>query len=296
MLTMNQLKYFVTTVQLGSINKAAKVLYISQPALTKQIIKLEEQINCKLMERTYRGIELTEAGRYLYNQATMILDKLKETENHLHSFQHKKTVRIGALPSIANYFLPDFLQNKKLSFIPKVLVQDLTQMLANSVEEGKIDMAIVQDFDETLSLNVFHLFTERYVLALPKNHRLSNLEPIHFHDFISYPIYMWHDPSDLRQSLRILCNYYKKEAVFIDVPWNESLLAHILQKKGITFIPEIVSKHLKTDELEIKSIKPSSFGRKIQVIYKKEKKDIVSKIFTEPNIFDTMSVQSYFPF
>lgn len=294
MFTIQQLYYFVTTVQLGSINKASKTLYISQPALTKQMLKLEEKTNCKLMERTHKGIELTEAGQYLYNQANTILGKLKETEQRLQNFQRKNTVRIGAIPSIANYYLPNFFYQKKLSFVPKVFIQDITQMLVDAVEQEQIDMAIVQDYDEILPLEIIHLFTERYLLAVPKNHTLFEQDEIHFQDFITYPIHMWHDPSDLRHSLRTFSAHYQTEPIFVDVSWSESLLAHTLQHNGITYIPEIVGRHIDTNDLKIKWIKPRAFGRKIQVIFKKEKQELVRKIFSEPSLFDTMPINSLY--
>jgi LysR family hydrogen peroxide-inducible transcriptional activator len=296
MLTFQQLHYFVTTVQHGSINKAAKILYISQPALTKQLTSLEHQSKCKLLERTHRGIILTDAGRYLYDKANIILNKLKETELHLQHFQQKNVVRIGALPSIANFFLPTFFEQKKISYTPQVSTFDITQILIDSVKEGKLDIAIVQDVNIHLPLHVFHLFTEPYVGVFPVDHPLAQLDFISLSDFTKYPIHMWHDPSDMRQSLRNLCHYYGLEAKFLDVPWNESLLSHVLEHKGVSFIPEIVGRHMDIAELMIKTIKPRSFHRKIQVIAKIEKKHMIYEIFSEPNMFDTIPIKQFMYF
>ncbi|WP_028775927.1 LysR family transcriptional regulator [Shimazuella kribbensis] len=296
MLTFQQLQYFITTVRHGSINKAAKILYISQPALTKQLTRLEEQVKCKLLDRTHRGIIVTDAGRYLYDKANFILDKLEETENHLQYFRPKNIVRIGALPSIANFFLPSFFEQKKIGYTPQISTFDITQMLIHSVEEGKLDLAIVQDANVHLPLHVFHLFTEPYVGVFPIDHPLAQLDSITLTDFTNYPIHMWHDPSDMRQSLRNLCNYYGIEAKFIDVPWNESLLTHVLEYQGVSFIPETVSRHMNISDLAIKTIKPRSFNRKIQVIAKTDKKHMIYEIFSEPNMFDTIPMKQFMHF
>jgi hypothetical protein len=118
----------------------------------------------------------------------------------------------------------------------------------------------------------------------------------HLQDFIQFPIHMWHDPSDMRHSLRQICNYYEMEPQFVDVPWNESLLTHVIQHNGVSFIPETVAKHIDSKELKLSKIKPRSFGRKIQVIAKMERKQIVSDIFSGPNMFDTMPVNQFMQF
>ncbi|MFA7668705.1 MAG: LysR family transcriptional regulator, partial [Burkholderiaceae bacterium] len=71
---MRQLRYFVTVADEGSISRAAQCLHISQPPLTRQIQQLEQQVGAPLFERTPKGVQLTNAGRYLLEDARVILN------------------------------------------------------------------------------------------------------------------------------------------------------------------------------------------------------------------------------
>ncbi|SHF40447.1 DNA-binding transcriptional regulator, LysR family [Seinonella peptonophila] len=296
MLKTHQLHYFVLTVQLGSINKAAKALFISQPALTKQLHKLEEQINHQLLRRTVKGIELTSAGRYLYEQAVSVLDQLKRVESKLQSFGNDINPIVGSIPSVATYYLPYLFKNKAPFIKPQIVMQDITQMLIQSMIEGKMDLAVVQDFKGSPLLSSYLLFSESYYAVTPQDHPLAKYENLHIKDFIQYPILMWHDPSDLRQSLRLFARPYTINPNFIDVLWSESLIYQVLEGKGITFVPEIVAKHIQEPNLNITKIKPSTFQRKIEVVFLPEQEELVKQIFAEPNFFDTIPVTSQFLF
>ncbi|MDD6032428.1 MAG: LysR family transcriptional regulator, partial [Oscillospiraceae bacterium] len=84
---LKQLSYFVTVVQEGSISAAARRLYLSQPPLSAQMKALEEEFGCVLFERGARKIQLTQAGRLLYDRATALLEMSEMTRREMLDYQ-----------------------------------------------------------------------------------------------------------------------------------------------------------------------------------------------------------------
>src|SRR5215831_8633209 len=109
---LRRVRSFVTVARLRSFTRAAKILHVSQPALTVQIRSLEQHLKARLLDRTSRSVELTRAGsellprfeRLLREAETLMTDLRDATSNS------RGIVRLAALPSIASSILPDAIQ------------------------------------------------------------------------------------------------------------------------------------------------------------------------------------------
>lgn len=161
MLNPIQLKYFVKVVESGSLNKAAKDLYISQPALTKQLTQLEKQVGHVLFLRKQKGIDMTEAGRFLYDKALFIINQLEILDRELEGFTKKTFLKIGALPSLATYYLPSILKNyEEKGYEASVMIRDTTQELIDMLKQEEINVGYIQDAANfTFDLPMENLFT-----------------------------------------------------------------------------------------------------------------------------------------
>lgn len=98
------LKYYVTVVESGTISAAAKKLYMSQPPLSNQMYKLEEELGCRLFERTTKRIVLTGAGKLLYDRAKLIIQNIDVLKEEVSDYdkKHSGVVRIGMVSSVAD--------------------------------------------------------------------------------------------------------------------------------------------------------------------------------------------------
>lgn len=98
------LKYFITVVEEGTISAAAKKLYMSQPPLSNQMYKLEEELGCRLFERTAKRIVLTGAGKLLYDRAKLVINNLDVLKEEVSDYdkKHSGVVRIGMVSSVAD--------------------------------------------------------------------------------------------------------------------------------------------------------------------------------------------------
>ena len=112
---LSRYKIFLAVAEYKSISKAAAQLYISQPAVSITIRKLEENLNATLFIRKSKGVELTENGRKLYDSAKRALNMLLDTEDRLRFHQSTGYLRIIAQPlSLEDIFLPMHMENSPL--------------------------------------------------------------------------------------------------------------------------------------------------------------------------------------
>lgn len=106
-MTFLQLKYFVFVCDHGSLSSAAKVLYVTQPALSSAINNLEKEYNLQLFERKHNSMVLTTDGEFFYKKAKMILEQVNLFERNLKDLsEDKTTIRIGVPPMIGSFLFP----------------------------------------------------------------------------------------------------------------------------------------------------------------------------------------------
>ena len=127
---LDQLRYFLQVAERGNFTRAAEDMTISQSALSRSIQKLEEELGQPVFERKTRAVTLTEAGVLLQSRAEQILTILADTKAEITDDGQSGRVRIGAIPTIAPYFLPDLLRQFSSEFPNAALiVQELTTCL-----------------------------------------------------------------------------------------------------------------------------------------------------------------------
>src|SRR6476619_6346480 len=143
---IHQLRYFVAVAEEGSFSNAAEREHVSQPSLSQQIHKLEEELNQQLFDRLPRSVVLTEAGKTLLFYARQILSGIVEARQAVTALEHEVAgkLAVGAIPSIALFVLPRLIGNFQRSY-PKVtfeLFEDTTEKLAQQLEDGTLDLVI----------------------------------------------------------------------------------------------------------------------------------------------------------
>jgi DNA-binding transcriptional LysR family regulator len=106
-MTLQQIKYFITVCENGSLTTAAKTLFMTQPALSSVINQIEKEYNLKLFERKNHGLMLTKDGEFLYDKAKQLLTSFDILDRDLKDLsQHKYTIRIGVPPMIGSFLFP----------------------------------------------------------------------------------------------------------------------------------------------------------------------------------------------
>lgn len=180
---LTRLTYFVAVAEAGSFSRAAAALHLSQPALSRQVLLLEEELGQKLLERTGRGVVLTESGRALLQHAHAILALAAQAESDMQERLRspRGRVTIGLPPWVSRAIAADLVQGF-LQEYPDVTIcieENLSVSLREWLMAGRLDLALLFDPPHSPQIMMETLLREPLVLvsseALPSKIRLSAL-------------------------------------------------------------------------------------------------------------------------
>ncbi|NIR31439.1 MAG: LysR family transcriptional regulator [Gammaproteobacteria bacterium] len=168
-MNLRQLQYFVQTAETGSISKAATRLSVAQPAISRQVRSLEEELAVRLLYRNGRGVSMTEAGRILFNRARVILDDVRRAEWEIRELAGVATgqVTLGAPPTVSQVLVIPLIK-RLLEDHPNVSLQ-VVEAFSGYVQEwlanGRLDVAVLYNAPRTKHLETEQLLRENLFLV-----------------------------------------------------------------------------------------------------------------------------------
>ena len=181
-ITFHQLRIFWTVAQASSFTKASKILGLAQPSLSQQIAKLEEEVGTQLFRRGKTNMSLTDAGTFLQHRAETILSGVEETMVGLRQYGsgQRGLISIGLLSSVARNLLPAVAERLYKDF-PNIELNILEVAPAEAIDllyGRQLSIAVLAEesiAQSRLSFSKYELFSDPYVLAVPKNIDLSKV-------------------------------------------------------------------------------------------------------------------------
>jgi LysR family transcriptional regulator, hydrogen peroxide-inducible genes activator len=209
-----QLRYFLAVAETGNFTKAAQRAFISQPSLSQQILNLEEEFGQKLFNRLGRRVVLTEAGKILLVGAQRIISEVDQTLGELKSDPiHGPKVVIGAIPTVAPFFIPAVLAHCRTNDIHISLYtnEDFKRPLIEGLKEGKLDWALLSLPLSEPSLVIEKLYSEPLWLAMSSSHRLVKAEKITFEELREEDFILLGDGSTLAAQIQRYCGEHHFE-------------------------------------------------------------------------------------
>jgi LysR family hydrogen peroxide-inducible transcriptional activator len=173
---MHQLRYFVAVARTGTFSRAAGECHVAQPSLSQQIQKLESEVGERLFERTQRRAILTPAGALFLPHALSILETAEQGRQEIRemSGEIRGKILLGALPTIAPYFLPEIIRlfREKYRGVELIFHEETTLQLLRGLEENELDLALISDAAPNPRIRIENLFSEELLLCLPAGHAL----------------------------------------------------------------------------------------------------------------------------
>lgn len=170
---LKAIEYFIAIVDAGSFTAAAENLFISQPALSQHIRKLEDEIGVKLFDRSKHSAELTEAGNLFLHEGKRILQIYNQLLHRLSLLEHpaEEVVRFGMSAFYANHFLPDMLSAlvKECPTVKYELVEDYSHIVEKAVIKGTLDFCLTPRIPESPLLTYETVYQDSFLLAVPKD-------------------------------------------------------------------------------------------------------------------------------
>ncbi len=201
---MHQLRYFVAVAETGNFTRAAKRCFVSQPSLSQQIQKLEEELGQPLFDRLGRRAELTPAGRAFVSRARRILLDVEDAARAVREQSGGGRVRIGLVPSVAPYLLPELLP-KMAELVPEAEIEvfeDFRTYLVEQIIRGNLDAAVLSLPPDDRSIEAELLIAEPLLVAMPRGHSFAGKPDLSLRDLAGQPFIMLGDSSSLALQTR----------------------------------------------------------------------------------------------
>jgi LysR family hydrogen peroxide-inducible transcriptional activator len=267
---LDQLRYFLRVAERQNFTRAAEDLAISQPALSRSIQRLEEELGQPVFERKTRSVSLTDAGTLLQARAQQVLTILEDTKAEITDDGQSGRVRVGAIPTIAPFFLPEILRNFSKEFPKATLIvqENTTDALLKSCTQGEIDLAILALPVPAKYLEVEVLFEEELLLVLPCDHPLVGKEKIRLSDVEPFPFVLLDEAHCLSDNIVSFCRQRSVQPVAVERASQLAMVQELVSlAHGISMIPAM-ARHLdQSDRRVYRSIAGKKPTRSIAVVW-----------------------------
>ena len=212
-MTITQLHYVLAVAEHQNFTRAAEKVFVTQPTLSMQIQKLEEELDILIFDRSKKPIELTETGRKIVQQARNIVnesDRIKDIVDQQKGFIGG-LFRLGVIPTVMPTLLPMFLNNfiKKYPKV-KLKIEELhTEAMLEKIKEGHLDAGIAATPLEEENIKEQPLFYEPFVAYIPAGHRLHKNEKIQASDLDLDDILLLEDGHCFKDGILNICKASK---------------------------------------------------------------------------------------
>ena len=237
-----QLRHFLKVAELGNFTKAADEIGLSQPALSRSIARLEEELGQPMFERQTRRVVLTDAGKLLLPRAQQILSLVTDVKAEIGDDGETGLVRLAAIPTVAPYFLPHFLRHvgEEFPHASVVVQEDTTDHLLKKVSDGVIDIAILARPVAAKYLKIEDLFEEELLLLMSATHALCEKKQVRMSDVESLPFVLLNEAHCLTDNVLSFCRQKAFHPVSVELTSQLATVQELVSlNHGISLVPEM---------------------------------------------------------
>src|SRR6056297_21369 len=242
-LSLRALGYLVALGESRHFGKAAERCYVSQPTLSAQIKKMEDQLGVQLVERGQQ-VRLTDIGERIAERARRVIDEAREIEALARNFQDPLAgeLRIGLIPTVGPYLLPHIAASLRARFpeLRLLLVEHQTHRLVELLKSGDLDMAILALPIPPERLVTRPLYAESFQVALPADHALARHKRLSLDELAGETLLLLEDGHCLRDQALAACQLARvREAPDFRATSLETLRQMVAAGVGITLLPSL---------------------------------------------------------
>lgn len=246
-MNLRDLAYLVALEEHRHFGRAAEACFVSQPTLSTQLRKLEEELGVVLVERASRDVLFTEAGKQVLAQAREILeraDRIRAVARRA-KYPGAGTLQLGIFPTLAPYLLPHVLPQVHARFpqLELLLVEEKTEEILERLRGGRLDAAILALPVPDEGLHWQFLFEEPFVLALNEAHSLARRRIITFDDLAHEKLLLLEEGHCLRDQALEVCHLSgAQERTGFRATSLETLRHMVASGVGVTLLPVLATK------------------------------------------------------
>ncbi|MBB3114781.1 DNA-binding transcriptional LysR family regulator [Paenibacillus phyllosphaerae] len=258
---------FIETAHRRSIAKASEALHITHTALSKQLRSLEKHFDVQLFVRSSQGVELTDAGRIVYESSKSLLDQLSLLDDKLKPFRIWSRVKIATVPDIATTYLVSALpklhdQGHEVEIIYRHSTKDVYKLLI----EGEVDLIVAERFSMHPSVWSEELRKEAFYVVMPKDHPLSGQQDISLKELSGQPLVLYNEGCTIRATLtQMFASLNRPMQIKTEVGFSEVILGYVGNGSGVTVLPEALVSQMYSDRLVHRPLNHPDAHRSIHV-------------------------------
>lgn len=277
--SLTQIEYIVAVEKLRHFGKAAKACHISQPTLSMQIQKVEEELNFPIFDRLQKPVLPTEKGRRFIEQAKVLLHEHQKLLQI--SKQDENTVsgefRLGIIPTLTPYVIPLFIEefSKRYPRVQLTIDELKTDSIVQALREDRLDAGILATPLHEEGLKEKPLFYEPFLLYLSPGHPLLKKKAITQDDLDGNEMWLLQDGHCFRNQMIRFCSLNKKQGIFKNIHFEggnlETLKQIVKNSRGYTLIPWLLGLTLSPAERQnhVREFEKPIPTREISLIYRR---------------------------
>ncbi|MDP9150602.1 MAG: LysR substrate-binding domain-containing protein [Myxococcota bacterium] len=273
-LSLRQLEYVVAVADARNFHRAAERCHVSQPTLSAQVQQLEGVLGARLFERDRRGILLTGPGEEVVAHARRVLLEVADllsVARRVHD-PFEGTFRVGVIPTVAPYLLPDVMPvlNARHPKLRLVFREEKTDDVLRDLGQGTLDLGLLALEADVGDLDHAEVLKDPFVVALPRHHSLARNKRLALAALEGQPVLLLDDGHCFRtQALALCAKAHAREA-----DWRATSLATLVQMvsagAGITLLPKLALEvENRRGQLEVRPFVPPAPSRTIGLVWRR---------------------------
>ena len=275
-MTITQLKYVLAVAEYQNFTVASEHCFVTQPTLSMQIQKLEDELETKIFNRNKKPIQLTEIGKKIIEQAKIIVDESNRISDIVD--QQKGFIggdfKLGIIPTVMPTLLPIFLKTfiKKYPKVNLKIEELTTEEIVKKLTDGHIDVAIAATPLENENIKERVLYYEPFIGFIPSQHRLFNKTTIETDDLNIEDILLLEDGHCFKENVINLCSTFGQKNQHFQLHSGSFNTLIKLSKEGLgmTLLPYLQTLDLNDkDQLFLREFKEPAPAREVSIIYHK---------------------------
>jgi LysR family hydrogen peroxide-inducible transcriptional activator len=275
-MNLRDLRYLVALADHRHFGKAAAACFVSQPTLSTQIRKLEDELGVAVVERAPRKVMLTPVGREMAERARRIVADVEQMKEAARRNQDPEagTVRLGMFPTLGPYLLPHVVPRLRTRFpnLELLLVEEKSDVLLARLKDGRLDAGLLALPVHDDQLHAEFLFEEPFVLAVPESHPLAHRGALSLADLSSEKLLLLEDGHCLRdQALDVCAMAGSGERSEFRATSLETLRQMVAANVGVTLLPTLAVKPpvARSENIHLLPFRDASPSRRIAMVWRR---------------------------
>jgi len=286
-MNIRDLRYLRALADEKHFGRAAERCNVSQPTLSVQIKKMEDDLGVALLERSGRTVILTDVGQdilALSKDALALIDRIYSTADTARD-PFSGQLSLGSIPTISPYLIPEVILKSKPIF-PNLKIgflEDITERLNDKLLKGELDAAILATEPEDPRLDKIDLYKEPFAVILPKGHPLSDVQNLDVKDLTLNELILLPEGHCFRDQAIDLCQLAQPSALNeVSVSSMETIISLVAAGQGISLIPTMAlgGRWNVRSDITLKQLTPPNAYRQINLTFRKTtpKRDLLNSL------------------